>query len=205
MLPQVARKVIRSVRQFRHEYHYSSARRFVLRQFRDLKVGAEIGVRKGDFSQDILNHVNPVKLYLIDPWCYQPAPEFERAFYGGMIGSQEAMDRLYASVRDRFSTEVSEKHVEIIRKTSGDAVQCLPNQSLDFLYVDGDHRRDGALADLVNYYEKIKPGAVVAGDDYADVGMWWKDGVIRAVEQAIHMGLYCDLAVRYNQFLMYRV
>ena len=32
---------------------------------------AEVGVAKGTFSKQIIRHIDPRELYLIDPWVYQ--------------------------------------------------------------------------------------------------------------------------------------
>ena len=52
------------------------------------------------------------------------------------------------------------------------------------------------------YHSKLKAGAIVAGDDYADADQWWGDDVIRAVAEAVRRGLYRDLVVKYNQFVL---
>ena len=58
-------------------------RRFLLSRLPQNSVGCELGVWKGDFSEEILRMVKPGKLYLIDPWSYQP--EFSHEWYGGTI------------------------------------------------------------------------------------------------------------------------
>jgi len=70
--------IVRPIR----EYQDKRSRDFVLRNFPKNSVGAEIGVWKGDFSQEILGIVKPRKLHLIDPWAYQDSVEFSRALYG---------------------------------------------------------------------------------------------------------------------------
>lgn len=43
------------------------------------------------------------------------------------------------------------------------------SQPIDFLYVDADHGYDGVLADLNAWVPHVKPGGVIAGDDYEHV------------------------------------
>lgn len=38
------------------------------------------------------------------------------------------------------------------------------------------------MGDLESYYPKVKPGGLLAGDDYGVAG-WWHDGVTRAVDE----------------------
>jgi len=40
------------------------------------------------------------------------------------------------------------------------------DESIDLLFVDGDHSFDGCLSDLRNWYPKVKPNGVILGHDY---------------------------------------
>ena len=46
------------------------------------------------------------------------------------------------------------------------------DDSLDFVFIDGDHSYAAVLADCTNYYDKVRSGGIIAGDDYNmdDVG-----------------------------------
>lgn len=39
------------------------------------------------------------------------------------------------------------------------------NESIDFIFVDGDHTREGVMKDLVAWYPKLKRGCRIGGDD----------------------------------------
>src|SRR5210317_1958443 len=41
------------------------------------------------------------------------------------------------------------------------------DNSLKFVWIDGDHGKDIVYKDLVNYWPKLKVGGVIAGDDIA--------------------------------------
>ena len=43
-------------------------------------------------------------------------------------------------------------------------------EKFDFIYVDGDHTAYGVIKDAVNAYECLKPGGIIAFDDYQWVG-----------------------------------
>ena len=43
-------------------------------------------------------------------------------------------------------------------------------QSYDFIYVDGDHTAYGVMKDATSAYECLKPGGIIAFDDYLWVG-----------------------------------
>lgn len=78
-------------------------RRQLLRLLPKESIGAEIGVWKGDFSEEILRLVRPRELHLIDPWMFQLG--FASRWYGGAIAkSQIDMDLIYQNVLQRFAT-----------------------------------------------------------------------------------------------------
>jgi hypothetical protein len=199
LLGTLAGPVIRPIR----KYQNRRSRDFVLRCLPKHSIGAEIGVFEGNFSDRILHVVQPAKLYLIDPWKYQPAPEFNSAWYGGAKGeSQARMDQRHRSVVDRFRSQIARGVVEVQRGNSRELVAAFADHSFDWIYVDGDHRYEGTLNDLHLAHRKLKPTGLVAGDDYDAVTEWWADGVRRAVRDAVREGLY-DVALIYNnQFLL---
>jgi len=43
-------------------------------------------------------------------------------------------------------------------------------EQFDFIYVDGDHTAYGVIKDAVNAYECLKPGGIIAFDDYQWMG-----------------------------------
>lgn len=139
--------------------------------------GAEIGVHEGNFSQRILQIAQPTKLLLIDPWVYHA--ELSDSLYGGDKLSQEALDKRYARVCRKLSTPIKRGRVEILRKRSLDALQYVERESLDFVYIDGDHRYEAVREDLFAWYEKLRVGGLLLADDYRSAS-WWGDGVIRA-------------------------
>jgi Methyltransferase domain len=180
----------------------SGSRAFVLRRLPRNSVGAEIGVYKGVFSQEILKLVCPAKLHLIDPWMFQPSPEFSRAWYGGVLGeSQAAMDGIYHSVVEKFRPNIVSGEVEVHRGRSAEIVSKFPDQYFDWIYVDGDHRYEGVMQDLKVFLPKLKQGGFVAGDDYHNPG-WWNGGVQKAVDEVLSAGIYHKVFIQNNQFLL---
>lgn len=157
-------------------------RQTLLHMLPKASVGAEIGVWRGDFSQEILHTVKPQRLYLIDPWRINPSPTHAKAWYG--TGSGVDMDAIHTSVCGRFAGAITRGVVHIVRESSVEALSALPDESLDFAYVDGDHSYEGVRADLELCLRKVKVTGLICGDDYA-LGSWWRDGVVRAVNEFI--------------------
>lgn len=47
-----------------------------------------------------------------------------------------------------------------------EAAPQIPDESLDFVYLDGDHTLRGIMFDLHLFSKKVRPGGMVCGDDY---------------------------------------
>lgn len=120
-------------------------------------VGIEIGTCRGESAYHILqNCPNVKKLYTIDPYL-----EFED--WVGTI-PQATLDK-----NREIATENLKKfgsRVEMIHKKSSDAMDKFLPHSVDFLFVDGDHSKDGTRDDLVNYFKFVKPGGIIMGHDH---------------------------------------
>lgn len=163
---------------------------------------AEVGVWKGDFSARILEVVKPRKLHLIDPWRAIGGDTYEGARYGGKLDEGQAeMDELHDAVLERFARERRAGVVEVHRLPSVEAAAGLADGELDFVYVDGDHTYEGVRADLEAYAPKVRPGGLLAGDDYGVVG-WWDDGVTRAVDEFVAQGRAEVVSLDDNQFVL---
>lgn len=63
--------------------------------------------------------------------------------------------------------------------TSADAVKLYNNNSLDFVLIDGSHEYEDVYHDITEWLNKVKPGCMLAGDDYE-----WP-GVKRAVNELL--------------------
>ncbi len=143
--------------------------------------GAEVGVWKGDFSAQLLRFNRPQKLYLVDPWTAFEKPGYERAAYGGRSGGEDRMQSIHDSVAGRFSRQCRDGRVVMLRMDSQQAAVELGEQRFDWIYIDADHTYDAVKRDLENFRALIRPGGILAGDDYGVRG-WWEDGVKRAVD-----------------------
>lgn len=109
-----------------------------------LRVCAEIGVWKGEFSARIRRRTAPRELHLIDPWRF--LPEYPERLYGGRVArSQRDMDRIFQDVRARFG-DVPD--VIVHRGASADVLPTFDDDHFDWVYVDGNHAYAFVLADL---------------------------------------------------------
>lgn len=146
----------------RQLFRLGDYRRFLLKELPLHSVGCELGVWKGDFSEEILKLVKPATLFLIDPWLYQP--EYSTSWYGGGVAkTQQDMDDIHDAVKVRVS---GYSDVEIIRKKTEELSNEIPDGLLDWVYIDGNHQYEFVLNDLRTFCPKVKPGGIICGDDY---------------------------------------
>lgn len=118
------------------------------------KVGAEIGVYKGEFTEKFCKA--GLKMYAIDPWHS----------YAGSGRTQRDQDRQNFLYEHTKRTLAPYNDCTIIRKASMDAVREFKDRSLDFVYIDGDHSFKHVAQDIYEWTWKVRIGGVVAGHDY---------------------------------------
>ena len=148
-------------------------------------VCAEIGIHGGDYTHQILRHVEPVKLHLIDPWKHESGEQYKEALYGTSISDGQAtMDKRFNAVKARFAEQIERHQVQVHRAYSSDVVYTFSDNYFDWMYIDGNHLHEFVKKDLQLYYPKVKPGGYLTGDDYGVEG-WWKNGVKTAVDDFV--------------------
>jgi hypothetical protein len=70
-------------------------------------------------------------------------------------------------------------NVMFSRGKSLDALEFVPDASCDLVYIDGDHRYEGVLADLKGWRNKLKDGGIMSGHD------WSWESVKKALKEEI--------------------
>jgi len=139
-------------------------------------VGAEIGVYRGEFSNDILRIINPQTLVLIDPY------ETGGKEYGESLNhlrTAYSTNEDYQFVAQRFS---GNERAELNRKYSFDAVGDYPNNHFDFIYHDASHLYEEFKKDLNDWLPKLRADGVMCGHDYIEIDNF---GVVQAVNEFI--------------------
>lgn len=160
-------------------------------------VVAEVGVWEGQFSARILEICQPRELHLIDPWMYMP--EFANTGFGRKK-NEHLMDVKYQDVVARFADD---PRVKIHRATSAEALGALPDASLDWIYLDGNHNAPFIDEDLAISLRKVKPNGLITGDDYNWQAETSGAPVKAAVERVMaDLGPQAQLRLMANQFVI---
>lgn len=119
----------------------------------------EVGVFRGEFAHSIYTLGNPDTLLLVDTWdgivCSGDQNGNNFCHYSGKD--------LESFVRDSFSNK---PNVQIQKTYSSIALESLPENSLDVIYIDADHSYEGCKRDLDLAYRKVKSGGWICGHDY---------------------------------------
>ena len=118
-------------------------------------VVAELGVFIGEYSQNIINVVNPSKLYMVDIFGKGKAHS---------MGIQVSdLSKYYDILTNKY---INNNNICVVKSTTTKFLQSLPLDSLDAVYIDAEHSYRAVSDDLNNSYDKVKLGGYIMGHDY---------------------------------------
>jgi hypothetical protein len=146
-------------------------------------VGAELGVYVGEFSQHLLDIVDPTRLYLVDVWQYIQLSYADKL----MSNDNKQYDR-YVNVLKKY---LNDDRVRIVRAKTDIVTNILDHNSLDWVYIDADHSYEGCNTDLRNCDQLVKNSGIIMGHDYGTDF----PGVIKAVDDFVKEKEYFLTAV----------
>jgi hypothetical protein len=132
--------------------------------------------------------------------------------------TQEEFDRKYETTKARFA-EFGDR-VTFLRMGSIEASKTFLNETLDYVYIDGNHDYSYVLQDILHWYPKVKIGGFLNGDDVYSTnlaehdtsgnvtriwapGCWGKYGTFKAAVDAQKVLGY-NFAVEETQFIIKR-
>ena len=138
-------------------------------------VCCEIGVWKGDFTSKILDRF-PSRVIAIDPFLYQP--EFSHRRYGTQEMTQQRMDSICKKYVRKF---VDTGQVKLLREKSNEACRSIGDGVFDWVYIDGNHEYETVFEDINIYWDKIKFGGFLTGDDWN----WRNPRGVKTVQKAV--------------------
>jgi hypothetical protein len=115
------------------------------------KIGAEIGVFEGRFSEYVCKSNPGVELYCVDSWI-----NYDDYLINGMdLAEQKARERLKTF------------NCHFLHMTSMEALKEIPDLSLDFVYIDGNHEFPYVAMDVAFWSKKVRSGGLVSGHDFS--------------------------------------
>ncbi len=144
-------------------------------------VGAELGVFKGHLTPLLVDVARPALLYAVDPW-YRLEPSWEWA-----CGHRSTSLGLASAVR-RSHRAIDAGIVQVRVEFDIAFLEGLTDADLDWAYVDTTHQYDETCRELDLLAGKVRPGGVVAGDDWQTDPAHRHHGVKRAVDEFVAAG-----------------
>lgn len=164
-----------------------------------MRIGAEVGVQRGMFTQQLLGQWHKAELFFaIDMWDLAGTDDSGPGEYSDTARldalGQHVNYKATASALAPFGSKVV-----LVRNTSVKAAQDIPDGLLDFVYIDGAcssgcqwycrscsvrtnldrwfditfcgaaaHDYTSVAMDIEAFYNKVRPGGIIAGDDFVD-------------------------------------
>lgn len=121
----------------------------------DNAIFVEIGSYKGRstvcMAEEIKKSKKNIRFYAIDP----------------LDGSGEAKYRHKNSPLLYFNNiEPVKDYVTTLIGYSFEKVHLFQDESIDFVFIDGNHSYEGVTRDIKDWWPKIKKGGIIAGHDY---------------------------------------
>ena len=134
-------KIIKKIDWFRHD---------IVKELVDQKnIGIELGTAKGIYSKRMLESSKFKKFYAVDS-------------YLDTYTDQDYINTL------KF-LEFKSSNFCLIRSDFDSALNLFEDNYFDFIYIDGyAHTGEEGGKTIIEWYKKLKPGGILAGDDYHD-------------------------------------
>ncbi|KKT72729.1 MAG: hypothetical protein UW68_C0027G0015 [Candidatus Collierbacteria bacterium GW2011_GWB1_44_6] len=141
--------------------------------YKELKfnIGAEIGVLAGIYSEELCKANPSLNLFAIDAWKKYPG-------YVDIKGKQERYNRIYNQAVERLAPY----NCHLVKKWSEDAVNDFEDESLDFIFIDGNHDFEHCTKDIENWSKKVRKGGIISGHDFFSCR---ENNLIIQVEEAV--------------------
>lgn len=189
--------------QFRDLISNTSSRRHLWRkilEYANVRTMVEVGVWQGNFAKFILERCEFIeRYYMIDPWAR--LPDWNKPYNVG----QKKFDEVYDEAMKKTGF-ASEKRI-VLRGRTSEVIGQIPDHSLDFAYIDGDHTLRGITIDLIKLLPKIRENGLIGGDDFTTNP--WQHGVRFEPTLVCPFSIYFAeamdlpvLALPFNQFLI---
>lgn len=129
----------------------------------ELIKGIEVGVMQGANAMELYKNFRFARLYLVDGW--------QKRYTDNYIDNLSKTAALF----DGYI-----KNVIIIKALSPNISDLFVDNTLNYIYLDGNHSPDHVYEEMVAFMPKLKKGGMLAGHDWNDAAPERvKKGVIR--------------------------
>jgi len=128
--------------------------------------GMEVGVADGRFSELFFKRNAAISFHwhMVEPY---PNDELRKRFKISTAGTPNFRIGLWASTG---VGKTAFKSFSMQLSLEPSLIDKIPDEGHDFIYLDGAHDYKNVKDELPLYYQKIRPGGVLAGHDYCNYG-----------------------------------
>jgi len=130
----------------------------------------EVGVYQGESSYRWLQDIEDLSVLLVDP--YQEVFDSGDS-YRELLNTTPADDLVL--LHRRMQPYIQTGQASVMVAPSASAAECVPNRSIDLVYLDGDHSKEAVARDIRAWLPKVQVGGVIAGHDYQPFFAWGAD------------------------------
>jgi len=129
-----------------------------------VEVGAWLGKSTNHLATKIKESNKDIKFTAVDTWKGTEDEDLHQNIVNAYSGDifYEFIDNTVLS--DNFEV------FDTIKDTSHNAANQFQNNSIDFIMIDAGHSYKDVMDDIHFWYNKVKPGGIISGDDYGVFG-----------------------------------
>jgi hypothetical protein len=121
----------------------------------------EVGVYEGANARRLRHIFKPERMWLVDPWAVtKTTGRYNEKYLGA-----GAWDALFEKICKEFALP----QVQVCRALSEQAAPMIEDESIDLVYIDGDHRLEFIRRDIELWLPKIRKGGILAGHDFSGI------------------------------------
>lgn len=120
--------------------------------------GAELGVWYGETFFRLLDGLPDLFLIGVDDWRDNP----RNVHHKDQPANRESV---YAK------QQMYPGRSAILEMATAQAARLVPDDSLDFIFIDADHQYASVKADIIAWWSKVKDGGFLTGHDYGTPGV----------------------------------
>ena len=137
----------------------------IFEQNKLLGKGVEVGSFEGTYANEILKEWSG-KLYLVDVWRLLDVKDYE----------DSSNRNNYKTIINKCLDNISghEDRSFMIRGDSVNSAELFNDESLDFIYIDANHKYEYVKQDMETWFPKLRNGGIFAGHDYIKMD-WYSD------------------------------
>lgn len=134
----------------------------------NFKFGAELGVRRGEFSIYLLSNNVNLQMACVDVWEDHPSLDEKHNHQSNYKTFIDSVDKYFG-------------RVFILKMLTEQACQFFNDNSFDFVFIDATHTYNSVSSDIRLWAPKVKETGIISGHDYCM--NFDKGGIIRAVKE----------------------